>query len=265
MKRLRISNKKQVFFWGLLLVTCLCVTTIHPVAAQNSFHPFSFNSITSPPIHLLQEEERKIAQSIDTFNLVSQGKIDYDAGRLADAIKAWQEAAQNYQQVGDRINQALSLHYLSLAYQDFGQWQQAEAAINQSLDLLQPQASPAMLARVFNTKGSLQLAMGQPEAALETWKKAENFYSQAADDIGVLGSKINQAQAWQSLGMFQRSRQRLESSVQQQLNAQPDSIMKVTGLRSLGIVWEAIGDLPAALRREFSRNCQLSNHCPTLS
>ncbi|MEQ8753527.1 MAG: CHAT domain-containing protein [Coleofasciculus sp. G1-WW12-02] len=266
MKRLRISSKKQVFFWGLLLVTCLVVMTIHPVAAHNSSHPFSFNSITSPPTPLLQGEGRQIAQFIDTPNLVSQGKIDYDAGRLADAIKTWQEAAQNYQKVGDRINQALSLHYLSLAYQDLGQWQQAEAAINQSLDLLQPQANPAMLARVLNTKGSLQLAMGQPEAALETWKKAENLYSQADDDMGVLGSQINQAQAWQSLGMFQRSRQLLES-VQQQLNAQPDSIMKVTGLRSLGIVWEAIGDLLAAqtLLKESLAIAQTLNSAPDIS
>lgn len=80
--------------------------------------------------------------------------------------------------------------------------------------------------------------MGQPEAALDTWKQAETVYAQADDQMGVLGSKINQAQAWQSLGRIQRSRQLLES-VQPRLTTQPDSIMKATGLRSLGQVWNA--------------------------
>ncbi len=258
MKRLRRRSKKPLFFWGLVLVTCLVVTMVRPVAAQDSSNRFS----TSPPTPLLQGEGRQI----DNSNLVSQGKINEEIGRLTDTIKTWQEAVQNYQKVGDRINQALALHYLSLAYQDMGQWQQAEVAINQSLDLLQPQANPVILAPILNTKGSLQLAMGQPQAALDTWKQAETVYAQADDQMGVLGSKINQAQAWQSLGMVQRSRQLLES-VQPQLNTQPDSIMKATGLLSLGRIWEAIGDLPAAqtILQESLAVAQRLNSVPDIS
>ena len=119
---------------------------VRPVAAQYSSNRF----LTSPPTPLLQGEGRQI----DNSNLVSQGKINEEIGRLTDTIKTWQEAVQNYQKVGDRINQALALHYLSLAYQDMGQWQQAEVAINQSLDLLQPQANPVILAPILNTKGT---------------------------------------------------------------------------------------------------------------
>lgn len=258
MKRLRISSKKQLFFWGLVLVTCFVMVTVRPVAAQSSSNRF----LTSPPTLLLQGEGRQI----DTSNLVSQGKTDDETGHLADTIKTWQEAVKNYEKSGDRTNQALALHYLSLAYQDLGQWQQAETAITQSLDLLQPQANPAILAPILNTKGSLQLAMGQPQAALDTWKQAETIYAQADDQMGVLGSKINQAQAWQSLGMVQRSRQLLEQ-VQPQLTTQPDSIMKATGLRSLGRVWEAIGDLPAAqtLLQESLAVAQLLNSAPDIS
>ncbi|EDX76373.1 tetratricopeptide repeat domain protein [Coleofasciculus chthonoplastes PCC 7420] len=258
MKRLRRSSKKQLFFWGLVLVTCFVVVTVRPVAAQYSSNRF----LTSPPTPLLQGEGRQI----DTSNLVSQGKINEESGHLADTIKTWQEAVKDYEKAGDRMNQALALHYLSLAYQDGGQWQQAEAAIKQSLDLLQPQANPAILAPILNTKGSLQLAMGQPQAALDTWKQAETVYAQADDQMGVLGSKINQAQAWQSLGMVQRSRQLLES-VQPQLTTQPDSIMKATGLRSLGRVWEAIGDLPAAqtILQESLAVAQRLNSAPDIS
>ncbi|MEQ8974667.1 MAG: tetratricopeptide repeat protein [Coleofasciculus sp. C1-SOL-03] len=151
MKRLRRSSKKQLFFWGLVLVTCFVVTTVRSVAAQDSSNRF----LTSHPTLLLQGEGRQIENlgegSIDTSNLVSQGKIKEETGHLADTIKAWQEAVKNYEKAGDRMNQALALHYLSLVYQDVGQWQQAEAAINQSLDLLQPQANPAILAPILNT------------------------------------------------------------------------------------------------------------------
>ncbi|MEQ8963590.1 MAG: hypothetical protein RLP02_37745, partial [Coleofasciculus sp. C2-GNP5-27] len=92
MKRLRRRNKKQLFFWGLVLVTCLVVTTIRPVAAQDSSNRFS----TSHPTLLLQGEGRQI----DNSNLVSQGKINDETGHLADTIKAWQEAVKNYEKAG---------------------------------------------------------------------------------------------------------------------------------------------------------------------
>ncbi|NEP15054.1 MAG: CHAT domain-containing protein [Symploca sp. SIO2C1] len=60
--------------------------------------------------------------------------------------------------------------------------------------------------------------------------------------MGMLGSQINQAQAFQSLGMFQRAQKTLEQ-VQQQLKTQPDSLVKATGWHSLGLVWQTIGDL----------------------
>lgn len=100
----------------------------------------------------------------------------------------------------------------------------------------------ATLAKTLNAQGSLELANGQPEAALHTWQEAEKAYAQAKDEMGVLGSKINQAQALQSLGMFRRSLDILEQ-VQQTLKTQPNSLLKATGLRSLGLVWQATGDL----------------------
>lgn len=106
----------------------------------------------------------------------------------------------------------------------------------------QVQSDAAILAQRLNAQGSLQLANGQPEVALKTWQDAEKAYAQAQDEMGVLGSQINQAQALQSLGMFRRSLDLLEQ-VQQALKTQPNSDMKATGLRSLGLVWQAVGDL----------------------
>jgi CHAT domain-containing protein/predicted negative regulator of RcsB-dependent stress response len=227
--------RKRLLFLGLVWLTVVAVIA-SPVALGNA-------SILPQP-DIIQQESH-LAESLDPVSRFSQGKIDYDRGRFADAVLVWQAAEQMYQQAGDRTNQAISLNYLSLAYQHLGQWEQAKAAIEESLNLLTTPTDPALLAQVLNTKGSLQLATGQSEAALQTWKAAETAYSQADDAIGVLGCQINQAQALQSLGMFRRSQQVLER-VQQALTRQPDSLIKATGLRSLGMVWQAIGELDEA-------------------
>ncbi|MEQ9373020.1 MAG: CHAT domain-containing protein [Coleofasciculus chthonoplastes F3-SA18-01] len=227
--------RKRLLFLGLTWLTVVAIIA-SPVALGNAS--------TLPQSDIIQQESH-LAQSLDPVSRFSQGKIDYDRGRFADAVLAWQASEQIYQQAGDRTNQALSLNYLSLAYQHLGQWEQAKAAIEESLNLLTTPTDPALLAQVLNTKGSLQLTTGQSEAALQTWKAAETAYSQADDAIGVLGCQINQAQALQSLGMFRRSQQVLER-VQQALTLQPDSLIKATGLRSLGMVWQAIGELEEA-------------------
>jgi hypothetical protein len=59
--------------------------------------------------------------------------------------------------------------------------------------------------------------------------------------MGSLGSQINQAQVLQSLRFYRRSRQQLEE-LTQKLAAMPDSEVKVSGLRSLGLALRAIGD-----------------------
>jgi CHAT domain-containing protein len=231
------GKKRQLSFWGLVLLTILMVTKGVPVTAQHPPIP------PSPPSRSeIVRENAQVLKSNNAPSLLAQGKTNYDAGRFTDALVALQHASQHYEQIGDRFNQALSLIYLSLTYQNLGQWQQSEAAIHQSLNLLQTQSDAGILAQALNTLGSHQLATGQTEAALKTWQDAEKAYATAKDEMGVLGSKINQAQAWQSLGMFRRAQQLLEQ-VQQALNTQPNSLVKATGLRSLGIVRQAIGDL----------------------
>ena len=177
---------------------------------------------------------------------LEQGIATFEAGRFAQAAQLWQQAAQEYEAKRDRLNQALSLSYLSLAYQNLGQVQDAEQAISQSLDLLQDQnnwesGGLAILGQALNTQGRLQLTKGQAEAALDTWKQATDAYSRAGDETGKLGSQINQAQALQTLGLYRRAQTRLEQA-NQQLQAQPDSRVKVQGLQSLGIALQELGD-----------------------
>ncbi|BAU10552.1 TPR repeat protein [Leptolyngbya sp. NIES-3755] len=111
---------------------------------------------------------------------------------------------------------------------------QASKSENASPDLIRAQA--------LNTQGANQLAAGQVEAALETWKQAEAAYKAASDERGILGSQLNQVQALQALGQYRRARVNLEQ-INARLQSLPNSALKADGLRSLGITQFRVGDL----------------------
>lgn len=209
-----------------LSIFSLCVAfTITPVKASLP--------ITTPVVSISQ-----------STNWLEQGRNLYSSGRFAEAIAAWQAAAQKYRSAGDHVNEALSLSYLSTAQQELNQWEPAKVSIEQSLKILQtakPSVDAIVWAQILNTQANLQLRMGQAESALATWQQAQKYYEKAGDTTGSLGSQINQAQALQGLGFYRRSRQQLEE-LAKKLSAMPDSEVKVSGLRSLGLALYAIGD-----------------------
>ncbi|WP_334688702.1 CHAT domain-containing protein [Nostoc sp.] len=177
-------------------------------------------------------------------NWLEQGRNLYRSGRFSEAVTIWQRATQQYHTQGDRLNEALSLSYLSLTQQELNQWQAAQQSIEQSLKLLQtakPSADAILWAQALNTQANLQLHTGKAETALESWQQAQKFYEQAGDKMGSLGSQINQAQALQTLGFYRRSKQQLEV-LTQKLQEMPDNEIKVIGLRSLGLALQIIGD-----------------------
>lgn len=210
-------------------------------------------AILAMTIALLLQLNQGLAQQVPaSTQLIQQGKDLYQAGRFAEAATAWQQASSLDEiQRGDRLKQAQLLNYLSLAYQQLNQWQPANSSIATSLTLLQPCADNScrgatsaqlLLAQALNTQGSLQLAQGQAEEALKTWQQAAKTYAQANNEMGRLGSLINQAQAQQSLGLYLQARKTL-TTVAQALQAQSNVSLQLTGLRSLGNVLRLVGDL----------------------
>jgi tetratricopeptide (TPR) repeat protein len=97
-------------------------------------------------------------------------------------------------------------------------------------------------AQALNREGGHQLEIGQAEAALETWKRAEAAYSEAGDETGKLGSQLNQVQALQALGQYRHAKSLLEQ-INSRLQPLPDSQLKAKTLQSLGIALLRIGDL----------------------
>jgi tetratricopeptide (TPR) repeat protein len=80
----------------------------------------------------------------------------YAAGEFAEAAKYWQQAVSAFEVKGDWLNQAIALSNLSLTYQQFGRWEEANSAIAKSLSLLPLESkatSPAELKAIRPNSG----------------------------------------------------------------------------------------------------------------
>jgi tetratricopeptide (TPR) repeat protein len=125
------------------------------------------------------------------------------------AAEVLQQAAIAFKTEGDVLREAMTLSNLSLAYQQLGLWSEAQQAIASSLNLLKSQENVSnspkgetletlqILAQTLDIQGGLQLSLGQPEQALNTWKQAGATYAQIGNQDGKTQSQINQAQAMQ--------------------------------------------------------------------
>jgi CHAT domain-containing protein len=179
---------------------------------------------------------------------IQEGLLLYQNGNFAAAAQQWKQAANQSQQNQSPIQEALALNYLTLAYQELGQDEAAQTALNRGLTLVMPKAQASkntVLARLLNTQGSLQLSQGKAAAALESWQKAEKVYRQLNDLAGTAGSLINQAQAEQSLGYFSRARSTLTQS-EQLIAQQPDVNLRLTMAINLGQMLTQVGEFNQA-------------------
>lgn len=212
----------------------------------------SFGLIFSFSIQFLPEVTvaQRTSNHFEALALVQTGKQYYDAGKLSDAVKVLWDAEKIYKVKGNILEQAQTLSLISLAYQQLGSISEAEAAINTGLSLLnqvqiQDSEFERVQAQVLNHQGRLQWVMGKNREALESFQSAQSLYKRAKDPEGIIGSQINQAQALQSLGFYRRSYKLLDS-VKKELQAQPDSLVKVAGLHNLGNILRQRGDLDSS-------------------
>lgn len=216
--------KKQTFFLFLLLISC-------------------FLSLGIPKILATAQTPNTVTITQNQASLIEPGKTLYDAGKYTEALAILQQAVVNFKSQGQSLKQATSLSNLSLVYQQLGLWKEAEKAIIESLTIIQSKPSSnnlKILAQTLDIKGRLQLTLGQAEVALSTWQQAANNYAKASDKLGELGSRLNQAQALQTLGFYRRALTIL-TEVDQALKNQPNSLLKAIALRSFGDVLQLVG------------------------
>jgi len=252
-------NSKKSAFWRRirLFVKHTQVRVYHRILGLILLSLFGLTTTLSVPALSAQQVEgtaQTITQTSNAQLLLQQGIELYNAERFKEAAAIWQQANSAFASQGDNLGQALVLSNLSLTYQHLGQWEEAQRYISQSLSLLQSslntansQAHLEILAKALNTQGNLQWEKGQLQEALSTWKEATRHYTAAGHSEGVVITKINQSKVLQALGLSYQARELLQQ-VDQNLQQQPDSKLKATGLRHLGNALRRVGELEESRR-----------------
>jgi CHAT domain-containing protein len=234
---LQILSQKRSRFLAILLF--LLAITVSLLMASVSYS----TPVSRTPLNIPQQ--------------IEQAEKTYQAGQFEDAAVFWQQIIDITKERGDQLNQSIALSNLALTDQQLGKWDEAQKAIAASLNLLQSLPNnperQAILAASLDIQGQQQLAIGQPENALETWQSATNIYGELGDKPGVFRSEINQAQALQNLGLYPRACQTLLktlklpaqnceiSATELQHLKEQDLPLQILGLRSLGNVLRVIG------------------------
>ncbi|MBW4561695.1 MAG: CHAT domain-containing protein [Mojavia pulchra JT2-VF2] len=231
----------------------------------------AFTTTIGVPVLSAQQVEVVSSTKTQTTNaqlLLQQGIELYEAQKFSEAATVWHRAASAFAQQADNLKRALALSNLSLAYQELGQWEDAQGASTTSLNLLKnlENSAPSLsyweiLAKALNTQGSLEWAKGRLEEALSTWKQASATYAKAGNQAGLIGSSLNQAKALQALGLSRQAAKTLEQ-VNQILKSESDPSLKATGLRYLGNALRQIGAL-AESRQVLAQSVQLAGQTTT--
>jgi len=206
-------------------------------------------SVGIPPVLSQIPAVSPMVLGIDAQQLLQKGKEYYEKEYFQDAANVLKQASDAFQTQGEELNQAITLSNLSLTYQQLGDWPEAEQAIKESLKLLQPaknvgdrQQQMKAYAQSLDIEGRLYYLRGQPEVSLNSSQQATNIYQELANEDGIIGSLINQAQAWQSLGHYQQANETIES-IKKTLEQPPESLVKVKGWRTLGNILRVNGNL----------------------
>jgi CHAT domain-containing protein len=204
-------------------------------------------------------------QQIKTHT-VEQAKAFYLAEDYQQAAELWQKAVNEFAANNQPLNQAMALSNLSLSYQKLGQWQQAEAAILESVNRLKTNVDlnishqVRLLAQVLNIQGNFYLETGDTEKALETWREATELYTQINEEQGIVQSQINQAQALQILGFYPKACQTLfqaltlnyntcewSAELSAEISAKSVNLFNLLALRQLGELFRLLGDFSGSM------------------
>ncbi|MDB9312155.1 CHAT domain-containing protein [Spirulina sp. CS-785/01] len=216
-----------------------------------------------PKTAFASESEFIIAQNsspvVETL-LVSEAQRLYEMGQYDEAILTLQRTLEQEQTENDVMGAAIALRNLALIYGKMGQVSPAQQVLTESRSLTQQQAQTAeqqhLLAQIFEVEGQLHLSRGQPKKAAESWQQAGEIYQQENDTMGMARAKIGQAQALQAMGMHKQASERLEA-LNEQLAAQPDTLLKSQALQLLGDVQRALGRIGEA-QQALEKGLQIS-------
>lgn len=204
--------------------------------------------LTINPIGATQNKTKKAFESQNNFDFTfKQGKQYYEQTNFSQALILF-KSSYNISLIENNIyNQAKALNFIAMTYHKLAKWDDALLTIDQNIELLESQSNlnqnmVFLLEQAFNVKGNIHFSMSKIKAALFSWQKAEKEAEKISDFEGIQGSLINQVTAYYAMGQYLKGNKILRK-LEQKIEQQEDSQIKVYSLLSLGIALQKQGDL----------------------
>src|SRR5690606_33109284 len=116
-------------------------------------------------------------------------------------------------QVGEHTTEVLLLSNLASAYDDIGEYEKAQTAYVQSLELAREQQESYGIARAHNNLGVFYEKRGEPEAALHHYTEAISALHAIGDSHREVMAIINVATLYAKLGNLAQSREWMEKGI----------------------------------------------------
>jgi CHAT domain-containing protein/uncharacterized protein HemY len=194
----------------------------------------------------LKLNEVKEATQNNIQNLEQQARKLYENGQLTEAIKVLERAIALYPPQNNSIKRLFAWRNLALIYTQVGDFEKAsqivDEIINDSKEVPNNPQNQKLLAQSLDVKGKIQLSTGQAEQALATWQNATQIYQEIGDTTGATQAQINQVQALQTLGLYDRAAKTIVA-IDKTLATEPDTLLKAKALQSLGNVLLQVGEI----------------------
>lgn len=195
-----------------------------------------------------------VAADLTPEALLEAARNQYQAENYSQAVANLVQAQQQFQAQNQPLSAAVALTNLALAYQQLGQFAQANQALSAAFGSLEQTANLGLAvtgveAQALDVQGQVQFAQGNYDLARQSWEQAAIRYTDLDDPNQLALTQIKQARALQALGLYYQARSRLDQ-IQQNLASVPDSVAKVTLLQTLSEVLRGSGS-PTDLDQAF--------------
>ncbi|MEM9946449.1 MAG: CHAT domain-containing protein [Cyanobacteria bacterium P01_D01_bin.36] len=222
----------------------------------------------------VQASEVQVSEAVPWQQSLRAGLAAYEQGQFSAAIAQWQAARADIGSAPEnRLVQAYLLNNLSIAHRALAQRSEAQPLLAESLMIVQswPVQDLAyweISARIFNSQGQMLWEQGQTQQALDSWQQAEVHYREAKnlriqggasgngqtlpidsgrglkESPGLVSSQVNQALAYQELGLNAKALRQLSALARSLDDFSPR--LRLVAVRELGKAFRRVGDFSTA-------------------
>jgi tetratricopeptide (TPR) repeat protein len=142
------------------------------------------------------------------------GMVRMDQKRYGDALKAYDEVREIFENLGEPAMVAGAWHHMGRVHEEAGQFEKAEQAYRKSLAIDVQQQNPRGEASTLLELGNLYNNMNRLEEAVIFSRQAADMYMKINDRVGEGGARNNIAITLTKLGRYKNAREEINRAIE---------------------------------------------------